>query len=68
MPSDKRTAETKMSRWLDKFSSPFALPANLEVGRAFRKSGEIPSDEQAELDQLEELLKEDIKKEHDGEA
>ena len=27
MPSEARAAEAKMSRWLDKFSAPFALPA-----------------------------------------
>jgi hypothetical protein len=68
MPSDNRAAEAKMSRWLDKFSSPFALPADLETARAFRKSGEVVPDEQAELDELEDQLKNDIRKEHDGEA
>ncbi len=44
MPSDDRAAEAKMSRWLDKFSAPFALPADLEAARAFRKSGEVAPD------------------------
>jgi hypothetical protein len=68
IPSDNRAAEAKMSRWLDKFSSPFALPADLETARAFRKSGEVVPDEQAELDKLEDQLKNDIRKEHDGET
>jgi len=68
MPSDNRTAETRMSRWLDKFSEPFALPSNLEAAPAFRKSGEIAPDEQAALDELEDRLKKDILKEHDGET
>jgi len=68
MPSDNRAAEAKMARWLDKFSSPFALPADLEAARAFRKSGEVAPGEQAELDELEDQLKNDIRKEHDGEA
>ncbi|HEY5212232.1 MAG TPA: hypothetical protein VIJ38_04340 [Acidobacteriaceae bacterium] len=68
MPSDNRAAEAKMSRWLDKFSSPFALPADLQAARAFRKSGEVSPSEQAELDKLEEQLKSDIRKEHDGET
>src|SRR5579871_973186 len=52
MPSDNRAAEAKMSRWLDRFSSPFALPGNLEVSRAYWKSGEVAPNEQAELDAL----------------
>jgi hypothetical protein len=68
MPSDNRAAEAKMSRWLDRFSTPFALPADLEAARAFRKSGEVAPDEQADLDELEDRLKKDIRKEHDGET
>jgi hypothetical protein len=68
MPSDNRAAEAKMSRWLDQFSAPFALPADLEAARAFRKSGEVAPDEQAELDELEDRLKKDIRKDHDGET
>ena len=68
VPSDNRAAEAKMSRWLDKFSTPFALPADLESARAFRKSGEVAPNEQAELDELEDRLKKDIRKEHDGET
>jgi hypothetical protein len=68
MPSDDKAAEAKMSRWLDKFSAPFALPADLEGTRAFRKSGEVAPDEQAELDELEDRLRKDIRKEHDGET
>ena len=68
MPSDNRAAEAKMSRWLEKFSGPFTLPADLEAARAFRKGGEVAPDEQAELDELEEQLKKNIRKEHDGET
>jgi hypothetical protein len=68
MPSDNRAAEAKMSRWLDRFSGPFALPADLEAARAFRKRGEVAPDEQAELDDLEDQLKKEIRKEHDGET
>jgi hypothetical protein len=67
VPLDNRAAEAKMSRWLDKFSTRFALPADLEGARAFRKSGEVAPNEQAELDELEDRLKKDIRKEHDGE-
>jgi hypothetical protein len=68
MPSDNRAAEAKMSRWLNRFSAPFALPADLEGAPAFRKDGDVAPDEQSELDQLEEQLKKDIRKEHDGET
>jgi len=68
MPSDNRAAEAKMSRWLDRFSAPFALPTDLEAARAFRKSGEVAPDEQAELDELEDRLKKDIRKEHERET
>lgn len=68
MPSDTRTADAKMSRWLERFSGSFALPPGLETLRAFRKSGEVAPDEQAELDKLEDQLKKDIRKEHDGEG
>jgi hypothetical protein len=68
MPSDNRAAEAKMSRWLDRFSTPFAIPTDLEGARAFRKSGEVAPNEQAELDELEDQLKKDIRKEHDGET
>ena len=68
MPSDTRAAEAKMSRWLDKFSAPFAPPADLEAARAFRKSGEVAPNEQAELDELEDQLKKDIRNEHDRET
>lgn len=57
-----------MSRWLDKFSAPFVLPSDLQAARAFRKSGEVAPEEQIELDALEEQLKNDVRKEHDGEA
>lgn len=68
MPSDSRAAEAKMSHWLERFSGSFALPADLETLRAFRKSGEVAPNEQCELDELEEHLKKDIRKEHDGES
>jgi hypothetical protein len=68
MPSDSKAAEAKMARWLDKFSAPFAIPADLEAARAFRKRGDVTENEQAELDELEQELKDDIKKEHEGEV
>jgi len=68
MPSDSKAAESKMARWLDRFSAPFALPECLETARAFRKAGEASESEQAELDDLERQLKDQIKKEHEGET
>jgi hypothetical protein len=68
MPSDSKAAEAKMTRWIEKFSAPFALPVDLEAARAFRKRGDVAENEQAELDELEQQLKDDIKKEHEGES
>lgn len=68
IPSDTRAAEAKMARWLNRFSAPFAIPADLETARAFRKQGDVAVNEQAELDELEQELKDDIRKEHEGEV
>ena len=57
-----------MGRWLERFGSGFAIPDQLEVARAYRKSGEVSDSEQTDLDALEEDLKERIKKKHDGET
>ena len=67
MPSDPSAADAKMSRWLDKFSRSFALPPDLEAARAFRKGDEVSTDEQSELDELEDQLKKAVREEHDGE-
>lgn len=68
VPSDAKAAESKMSRWIDRFSAPFAPPTDLEAARAFRKGGNVGENEQAELDELEQQLKNDIRKEHEGET
>lgn len=68
MPSDTKAAEAKMSRWLDRFSAPFALPNDLEAARAFRKDGEVAPEEQSDLDELEQQLKKDVQEEHDRET
>jgi hypothetical protein len=68
MPSSPKKAEEKMGRWLERFGSGFAIPDQLEVARAYRKSGEVSDSEQTDLDALEEDLKERIKKKHDGET
>ena len=68
MPSSPKKAEEKMNRWLDRFGSGFGIPDQLEVARAYRKSGDVSESEQADLDALEKDLKDSIKKKHDGEA
>jgi hypothetical protein len=68
IPSSPKAAEEKMGRWLERFGSGFSLPDQLEVARAYRKSGDVSGSDQADLDSLEEDLKERIKKKHDGEA
>jgi hypothetical protein len=68
MPSNTKAAEAKMARWIDSFSAPCSVPADLEAARAFRKRGDVAENEQAELDELERQLKDEIKKEHEGEA
>jgi len=45
-----------------------ALPEHLETVRAYRKSGDIAPEESADLDALEQDLKDRLKKEHDGES
>ena len=57
-----------MGRWLERFGSSFSIPDQLEVARAYRKSGEVSDSEQTDLDALEDDLKESIKKKHDGET
>ena len=68
IPNSQKTAEEKMGRWLDRFGSGFSLPDQLGIARAYRKSGDVNEDDQADLDSLEEDLKDRIKKKHDGEA
>src|SRR5688572_20978942 len=54
MPSSEAAAEKKMGRWLDKFSAAFSLPERLEAVRAYRKSGDVTPEEEADLDALEQ--------------
>ena len=68
IPSSPKAAEEKMGRWLDRFGSGFSLPDQLGIARAYRKSGDVNESDQADLDSLEEDLKDRIKKKHDGEA
>ena len=68
VPSSQKAAERKMERWLERFGGGFAVPDELEMARAYRKSGDVSESEQAELDDLERKLKENIKKKHDRET
>jgi paraquat-inducible protein B len=66
MPSSETAAKSKMARWFDQFSSSFGIPEQLEAARAYRKSGDISPEENADLDKLEQELKEKLNKERDG--
>src|ERR1700735_2746819 len=48
--------------WLDRLLSPLRFPSNLETARAYRKSSQLATSDQQELDQLESELKERVKK------
>jgi hypothetical protein len=68
LPSDPAAAYAFVDRWLDRFRSVVVLPADLAVARAYRKSGDLSETEQLDLDQLEEELKEKVKKENEQET
>ena len=68
VPNDPEAAVLFAERWLDKFRSLFALPKDLEVARAYRKSEDLSEADQMDLDQLEEELKEKVKKENERKA
>jgi hypothetical protein len=67
-PNTLATAKAFAERWLDKFSSSFLLPANFEVQRSYRKSDDLSDTDKTELDQLEDLLKQKVKREHERKA
>jgi hypothetical protein len=58
----------QMDRWLQRFGAAYTVPDLLEAARAYRKSGDISEREQAELDELEQKLKDSIAKKNDGEG
>jgi hypothetical protein len=64
MPHDSSMASAFAERWIDKFRSCFVLPTNIEVARAYRKSGDLLDSDGQELDRLEKELKERVKKEN----
>jgi hypothetical protein len=65
MPRDPGAAGVFAERWLDKFLSSFSLPPNVEVVRAYHRSGDLSESDQADLDRLEAELREKVKKENE---
>jgi len=63
IPRDPAAARKAMDRWLGWFSSPFRMPENLEVCRAYRKTGEVSKDDLDDLNRLEQELKRKVKEE-----
>ena len=68
LPHDISAAKAFAERWLDKFLSDFVLPANFQVARAYRKSDELSDLDKADLDRLEEDLKQRVKRENERKA
>lgn len=67
-PASQKMAETKMRRWIERFGSAYTVPDFLEAARAYRKSGDISPAERAELDELEQQLKESIAKQNEADS
>jgi hypothetical protein len=68
LPHDVSGAKAFGERWLDKFRSAIVLPANFQVARAYRKSDDLSDADKADLDRLEEDLKQRVKKENERKA
>jgi hypothetical protein len=68
LPNNISAARAFAERWLDKFSSAFVLPANFQVSRAYRKSDDLSDLDKADLDRLEDELKQRVKKENERKA
>jgi hypothetical protein len=68
LPHDISAAKAFAERWLDKFVSAFVLPDNFQVSRAYRKSDDLSVLDKAELDRLEEELRQKVKKENERKA
>jgi hypothetical protein len=61
-----KIAVDKALKWLDGFVGKIApVPTQIEVQRAYRKTGELSSKDVKLLEQLEEKLKDTIKKENE---
>lgn len=65
VPASQKIAEEKMKRWIERFGAAYAVPDLLEAARAYRKSGDLS---QAELDELEQKLKDSIAKQNEGDG
>jgi hypothetical protein len=65
LPHDASGARAFGERWLDKFLSAIVLPADFQVARAYRKSDDLSDADKADLDRLEEDLKQRVKKENE---
>jgi hypothetical protein len=68
LPHDISAARAFAERWIDKFRSATALPADFQVARAYRKSDDLSDADVADLDRLEEDLKQRVKKENERKA
>lgn len=68
VPRDPVSAKAFAERWIEKFRSGFAIPQNLESVRAYRKSGDVSTSDQEDLDKLEQELKERVRKENEGKS
>lgn len=68
LPHDVSRARAFAERWLDKFLSAFVLPDNFQVARAYRKSDDLSDLDKADLDRLEEELKQRVKRENERKA
>ena len=68
IPRDEKMAIFKMKHWLDNLSAPFSLPTQFQAARAYRKSNNVSNDEQADLDTLEQQLKDEIQQQDDTES
>jgi hypothetical protein len=68
LPQDMSAARSFAGRWLDKFMSTFVLPSDFQVCRSYRKSDDLSDEDKAELDRLEEELKQKVKKENERKA
>src|SRR6266516_4005115 len=65
-PSDLKMALDKTKRLITSLTEPFKSIPNLEVQRAYRKSGELSEADQRLLDEQEEELKKKIREKNDG--
>ena len=68
LPNDPIKATEFANQWLEKFSSAFVLPPTLESARAYRALDDLSAPDQKALDELEEELKDKVKKENEPQS